>query len=45
MKRKVKSSGWPSSTITEEQKNKYLQSFFDSEGVVLDKNKSSSLRC
>ena len=39
MKKKIESSGWPSNTTTEEQKNEYIKSFFDIEGIVLDKNK------
>ncbi|GAB0086737.1 Beta-mannosidase [Sergentomyia squamirostris] len=39
LKIKQEASGWPIDTVTEQQKDDYIQEYFEKEGVQLDKNK------
>ena len=39
LKIKVESSGWPKWCKTAEDKEKYIQDFYEKEGVLLDKDK------
>ena len=32
-------SGWPSNCVTEEDKNRYIENYYEKEGILLDKNK------
>ena len=39
LKVKQESSGWPEGVITDEQKNAYIEEYFQAEGIRLDKHK------